>query len=170
GESHHLWFQKFHHIIVDATGRRLLSERTARRYRALRFSEPLDSLAVASPEELIDFERQYQASEAHAVDRRYWVDAFANWPGPLLDANRQDSEREKSGVHSRLEFKLTRPDFERLNEAARRLGSSVSRAIIAISYAAFARVYDRYDIVLGVELANRSHPRSRQAIGLLAWP
>src|SRR5665213_2681071 len=32
GENHTLWFQKFHHIIIDATGRRLLSERTARRY------------------------------------------------------------------------------------------------------------------------------------------
>src|SRR5262245_28450837 len=31
GQDHHLWFQKFHHIIVDATSRRLLSERTAKR-------------------------------------------------------------------------------------------------------------------------------------------
>ena len=170
GKEHHLWFQKFHHIIMDATSRRLLSERTARHYRALRFSEPLVSLDAASPEDLLNFERQYLASEAHAVDRRYWLDTFANWPGPLLDGNRQNSERERSGVHSRLEFKLRRPDFERLNESARRLGSSASRVIIAISYAAFARVYDRYDLVLGVELANRSDPRSRQAIGLLAWP
>jgi condensation domain-containing protein len=32
GGDHTLWFQKYHHIIIDATGRRLLSERTARRY------------------------------------------------------------------------------------------------------------------------------------------
>ena len=34
GDDHTLWFQKFHHIIIDATGRRLLSDRIARRYRA----------------------------------------------------------------------------------------------------------------------------------------
>ena len=39
-----IWFQKFHHIIVDATGRRVLSERTAHRYRALRFGEPLPAI------------------------------------------------------------------------------------------------------------------------------
>ena len=38
GEDRMIWFQKYHHIIIDATGRRLLSARTASRYRALRLS------------------------------------------------------------------------------------------------------------------------------------
>ena len=54
--------------------------------------------------------------------------------------------------------------------AARTLGSSAFRAIIALTYAAFARLYDRYDIVLGVELANRSDARAKQVIGLMARP
>src|SRR5438105_3449969 len=51
GEDHWLWFQKFHHIIIDATGRRLLSERTVRRYRASRFGEALPALDATTPEE-----------------------------------------------------------------------------------------------------------------------
>jgi len=48
-EDHWLWFQKYHHIIIDGTGRRLLSERTARRYRALRLGEPYPSLPSLPP-------------------------------------------------------------------------------------------------------------------------
>jgi len=68
-EDHWLWFQKYHHIIIDGTGRRLLSERTARRYRALRFGEPLPALAITTPEEQLAAERRYSTSDAHEIDR-----------------------------------------------------------------------------------------------------
>ena len=51
GEDHTIWFQKYHHIIIDATGRRLLSARTASRYRALRFGVPVPAVKAATPEE-----------------------------------------------------------------------------------------------------------------------
>ena len=84
-DDHTLWFQKFHHIIMDATSRQLLSARTASRYRALRFGEPLSALDAAAPEELLDAERRYTASNGHEADRRYWLEQFAHWPGPLLE-------------------------------------------------------------------------------------
>ena len=63
-DDHTLWLQKCHHIIMDATSRRLLSERTAHRYRALRFDEPLSALDAIPPEELLDEERRDTASKA----------------------------------------------------------------------------------------------------------
>ena len=132
-DDHTLWFQKFHHIIMDATSRRLLSERTARRYRALRFGEPLSALDAATPEELLDAERRYTASNGHEADRAYWLEQFAHWPGPLLETNRQNTERARSGRHARNTFTLKRADFARLETAARRLGSSTFRAIIALT-------------------------------------
>ena len=169
-DDHTLWFQKFHHIIMDASSRRLLSERTAHRYRALRFDEPLPALDATTPEELLDAERRYTASKGYEADRAYWLEQLAHWPGPLLETNRQKTERARSGRHARNSFKLKRPDFARLEAAARSLGSSTFRAIIALSYVAFARVYDRYDILLGLELANRSDARAKQVVGFIARP
>ena len=169
-DDHTLWFQKYHHIIIDATGRRFLSERTARRYRALRFGEPLAALDAATPEELLDAERRYMSSAGHEADRSYWLEQFAQWPGPLLEVDRRNTERARSGSHARIGFVLKRADFTRLETAARKMGSSAFRAIIALSYAAFARLYDRYDIVLGLELANRPDARAKQAVGFMAWP
>jgi amino acid adenylation domain-containing protein len=170
GEDQTLWFQKYHHIIIDATGRRLLSARTAQRYRALRFGEPLPALDAATPEELLEVERQYGVSSNHEADRSYWLQLFARWPGPLHEANRQNTERIRSGRHARITFGLKRADFTRLDQAASRSGSSAFRAIIALTFAAFARLYDRYDIVLGLELANRADARTRQTIGFVARP
>ena len=134
----------------------------------MRFGEPLAALDAATPKELLDAERRYAASKDYEIDRRYWLELFADWPGPLVEINRQATERAKSGWSARIEFKLKRADFARLEAAARAMGSSASRAIIALTYAAFARLYDRYDLVLGVELAFRSDPRSKQATGYLA--
>ena len=169
-DDHTLWFQKFHHIIMDAISRRLFSDRTACRYRALRFGEPLSAVNAATPEELLDAERRYTASNGHEADRDYWLQQFSQWPGPLLDINRRNTERAKSGRHARITFTLKRADFMRLETAARHVGSSVFRTIIALTYVAFARLYGRYDIVLGVELANRSDARAKQTIGFTARP
>ena len=165
-----VWFQKYHHIIIDATGRWLLSARTASRYRALRFGAPVPALDAATPEALLDAERRYAASSDHTIDRTYWLEHFAQRPEPLLELDRGNTERAKSGCHTRISFTLKRSDFARLETAARSLGSSAFRAIIALSYVAFARLYDRSEIVLGIELANRFDTKTKQVIGLLAQP
>jgi amino acid adenylation domain-containing protein len=170
GDDQTLWLQKYHHIIIDATGRRLLAARAATHYRTLRFGGPLPVLNAATPQELLEAERRYMASDAREADRRYWLEQISKWPGPLLETDRRNTERTRSGVHARTSFTLKREDFTRLETTARALSSSAFRAIVALSYVAFARLYDRYDMVLGLELANRPDARARQAIGLMARP
>ena len=170
GDDLTLWFQKTHHIIIDATGRRVLTARVAAHYRALRFGEPLPVLDAATPEELLEAERRYMASDACKADRKYWLEQITKWPEPLLETDRRNSERTRSGVHARISFTLKRADFTRLETMARALNSSAFRAIVALNYVAFARLYDRYDMVLGLELANRPDARATQAIGLMAQP
>lgn len=170
GDHKTVWFQKFHHIVIDATGRRLLSERVACRYRSLRYGELLAEVDASSPDEVLDAERQYLASIKHEDDRKYWLKRFAEWPRPVLEVDRGETERSRSGIHQRVHFSLARDDFIRLQKSAESLGSSSFRTLIALSYVAFARLYNRYDIVLGLELANRPDARTRQAIGLMAWP
>jgi amino acid adenylation domain-containing protein len=162
-----LWFMKTHHIIMDSVGRHNLHRRTTARYRALRFGEPLPALEPATADEILDRERRYAASRDYEVDRAYWSERLAHWPGPLLDVNRENTERGKSGRAARIAFTLKRSDFARLEIAAHKLGPSVVRALIALSYVAFSRLYDRPDLVLGFELANRPDPRSKELIGLM---
>ena len=167
---HTIWFQKYHHIIMDATGRQLLAARIAARYRSLRFGVPLPALDPATPSEVLNIERSYTTSDDHEADRRYWLERFSRLPPPFVEGNRRKTERSRSGCHGRLAFTLGRTNFAKLDTAARRLDSSVFRVIVALTYVAFARVYDRYDLVLGLELARRQDAKLRQVIGLMARP
>jgi amino acid adenylation domain-containing protein len=167
GAEQTLWFLKAHHLIIDAVGCHNLHSRTAARYRVLRFGEPLAAVDSTTPEEILDRERRYAASRDYEVDRAYWLERLAHWPGPLLDVNRENTERSKSGRAARISFTLKRADFARLVTAARKLGASAFRGIMALSYVAFSRLYDRSDLVLGFELANRPGTRSKQLIGLM---
>lgn len=165
-----IWFQKYHHIIIDATGRWLLSARTATRYRALRLGQTAPELQAATLGDVMNEELHYDQSADHARDRHYWLTRFAHLPESLLPADREGSERHRSGRHARTTFTLPRSDFARLEHAAKTMGSAASRAIIALTYAAFARFYDRKHIVLGIELANRSSAAAKQMVGILARP
>ena len=98
GEDHTIWFQKYHHIIIDATGRRLLSARTASRYRALRLSVPLPALEAATPESLLEAERRYAASSDHEADRAYWLERFAHLPGPFSRSTGETRNASGPGV------------------------------------------------------------------------
>jgi hypothetical protein len=165
-----IWFQKYHHIIIDATGRWLLSARTATRYRALRLGQTAPHLQAVTPGDVMNEERRYEQSADHGRDRHYWLTRFAHLPESLLPADRESSERRRSGRPARISFTLPRSDFARLERAAKTMGSAASRAIIALTYAAFARFYDRKHIVLGIELANRSSAAAKQMVGILARP
>jgi amino acid adenylation domain-containing protein len=169
-DDHTLWFQKNHHLTIDSIGRHVLHARTSARYRALRFGEPLAEINTATPEEILDRERRYTNSEEYDLDRDYWLERLAQWPGPLLEASRENTERSKSGRPARISFALKRADFVRLEKSASALGSSAFRAIIALTYAAFSRLYDRYDIAFGIELAYRPDAKAKHVIGLLSRP
>ena len=170
GDTRTLWFQKFHHIIMDGSGRRLLSARTAARYRALRFNDPIPPLTALAPEQIFDAERRYSVSEQSRLDRAFWLELFTQRPEPIVEVNRRNTERTRSGCHARIKFKLLRTDFSKMTAIARKAGSSEFRAIVALIYVAFARLYNRFDIVLGIELAHRSTLKAQQIIGLLAQP
>ena len=165
-----LWFQKNHHLTIDSVGRQVLHARTAARYRALRFGEPLAEINAATPEEILDRERHYTNSKDYDLDRAYWLERLAQWPGPLLETSRENTERGKSGRPARISFSLKRADFARLEKTAGALGSSAFRAIIALTYVAFSRLYDRYDIAFGIELAYRPDAKAKQVIGLMSRP
>lgn len=129
---------------------------------------PVPQIKAATPEALLDAEWHYAASTDYELDRDYWLERIARRPEPFLEIDRRNTERGRSGCPARSRFTLKRADFARLETAAHVLGSSAFPAMIALTYAAFARLYDRFDIVLGRELANRSDATVKDVIGIIA--
>ncbi|MEU8778954.1 amino acid adenylation domain-containing protein, partial [Streptomyces sp. NPDC048606] len=82
GPDRTLWYQRAHHIALDAFGFSLLSRRTAEVYSALVAGEqpapnPFGGLSVVTDEE-----REYRSSERFEADRAYWLERLADCPEP----------------------------------------------------------------------------------------
>ncbi|MEU6704878.1 amino acid adenylation domain-containing protein [Streptomyces wuyuanensis] len=77
-----LWYQRAHHIALDAYSFSLLSRRAAEVYTALvRGEEPAPS-PFGPLAAVVEEERAYTGSSRHAEDRDYWLGRLADGPEP----------------------------------------------------------------------------------------
>ncbi|MEU1280944.1 amino acid adenylation domain-containing protein [Streptomyces sp. NPDC005805] len=82
GPERVLWYQRAHHIALDAYGFSLVSRRVAEVYTALaRGEEPGDS-PFGPLAAVVDEEREYRGSERWAADRDHWLGLLADRPEP----------------------------------------------------------------------------------------
>src|SRR5260370_6724726 len=73
GAAHFLWYQGYHHIVMDWVGIALVARRGAGTYTPLAEGHGLDEHASGSLEQLVDSDVAYRASEQFARDRDYWM-------------------------------------------------------------------------------------------------
>src|SRR5205085_2394872 len=91
-----LWLQKYHHLIIDATGRQLVAARVALVYDALSVgAEPPPAeggryvtLAKAADD-------QYFGSDSLTADDAYWRSRLANLPEPIFQNHARLTEKSR---------------------------------------------------------------------------
>jgi len=164
--DHFVFVQKYHHGIIDATGRSQCLARIADVYESLlqgRQPKPAEIVPLAS--RLVE-ESDYLASEACQADTAYWKKRFHSFPDPLIDADRSKSERARSGRPQRIYYDIGPEEFAHLKKAAATLSGSVPRMALALTYVALSRLYGLNDIVVGFPFHNRTTEASKQSIDL----
>ncbi|WP_344021265.1 amino acid adenylation domain-containing protein [Streptomyces luteireticuli] len=71
--GHHLWFQYFHHLVVDGYSVALFTRRVAAVYAALVRGEDVPATPFEPVATLVGADRAYLASDKPAADRAYWT-------------------------------------------------------------------------------------------------
>ncbi|AXX32478.1 amino acid adenylation domain-containing protein [Actinosynnema pretiosum subsp. pretiosum] len=138
GENHLLWYQRYHHLAVDAYGCVLIMARARELY-----AEP-GPLRPRPLEAFVDAQRAYLDSPAHAADRAYWHAKTADLPEPVRLVPRADGQVR---VVNRLVAEL--PEVKG------------SRQVIAAVAAYAHRVSGAPEVVLGLPVTGRRDPVSR---------
>jgi hypothetical protein len=108
-EDRFLWLQKYHHLIIDATGRRIVAARVASVYNAISARvepPPTDGGAYLALAKAAD--DRYLASDSCTADADYWRTRLADLPEPLLQVDARFSERSRSGRPTQLTLGLSR--------------------------------------------------------------
>jgi len=165
-DDHFVFLEKFHHVLADATGRFQCFQRIACIYDALaRGEEPPPPETQPLTDRLVE-EAAYLGSNAYQTDLAYWNSRLENLPEPLIETDRSQSERGRSGRPIRVAHPIPPEAFARLQETATSLGSSVPRLALALTYVGISRLYGVTDIVIGSPMHNRATQLAKQSIDL----
>ncbi|MFE6613991.1 non-ribosomal peptide synthase/polyketide synthase [Amycolatopsis sp. NPDC057786] len=147
------WFQRYHHLVMDAHGQAVLTRRAAALYSgtAEEVFWPLAGLADAD----------YDAK----ADRDYWLGELAGRPNPVRLLGRASSGRVRLRRHS---WALPAANAGRLRKFALDAGTRLSRVAIAAVAAYAHRVTGVEDLVLGLPVTARTTRALREQPGMVS--
>ncbi|MGV9882169.1 amino acid adenylation domain-containing protein, partial [Streptomyces sp. NPDC003006] len=161
----HIWFQRYDHLLMDAFGCSLVARRFADVYSAMLRGRSPEPAGHASLGDLLEEESAYRASERYALDRRYWLDHFADRPGLVTvpghgpgPAARPENAREVL----RETGHLPPSTVEALRAAAARAEVSWPRLVVAAVAAFTGRLTGSDEAVLSLPVSGRVSDQARR--------
>ncbi|MFJ9886917.1 amino acid adenylation domain-containing protein [Streptomyces sp. NPDC091287] len=157
GEGRHRWYQRVHHIAVDAYALSLIGQRVAELYRALVAGQPLPEGRFAPLSELTEQEAAYLAGEEYAADRAFWAARTAGSSVTAPHRSPTPSDTPGDGPLHRT-TDLPAETLQRLSGAARVAKATWAELVVAATAGHLHRLTGAEDVVLGLPLTNRRGP------------
>ncbi|MYX03964.1 MULTISPECIES: non-ribosomal peptide synthetase [unclassified Streptomyces] len=160
GEGRHRWYQRVHHIAVDAYALSLVGQRVAELYRALVAEEPLPESRFAPLSELTEQEGAYLAGEEYTADRAFWSARMAGSSVAVPDRSplAAPAGEAPDGGRPHRTTDLPAETLERLSSAARAAKATWAELVVAATAGHLHRLTGTEDVVLGLPLTNRRGP------------
>ncbi|WP_149551252.1 non-ribosomal peptide synthetase [Streptomyces marokkonensis] len=82
-DTEYVWFQQYHHLLMDGVGEFLVQQRCAEIYTALTEGRPVPEAGFPPLRTLADAEAEYRASARYERDRAFWTTRLADAPDPV---------------------------------------------------------------------------------------
>ncbi|MDH6108607.1 amino acid adenylation domain-containing protein/non-ribosomal peptide synthase protein (TIGR01720 family) [Kitasatospora sp. MAP12-44] len=164
-DDRHVWYQRYHHLLVDGLSIALIERRVAELYTALLRGAATAPAAFGPLSRLVELETEYQHSPRHSRDRHYWTGRYADLPdAPDL-----------SGRTAAMPYELVRRTVglgsaqgQRLRALAREAGVAWPAAIVAATAAYLNCAAGSDDVLLGLPVAARPGRDSREIPGMVS--
>ena len=166
--DHFVWLQKYHHLIIDATGRQFVAARVAAIYDALSAGVAPPPLEANAYLPIPGSDLECEASGEETKDEDYWRAQLADLPEPLIQSDARLSEKSRSGRPKQLAWTLSPEESRKLREFARSQRSSLTKIILTLVWTSLNRLYNRPELMLGVSVANRRRAAVRYTVGQFA--
>ncbi|MBV7697295.1 non-ribosomal peptide synthetase [Streptomyces sp. TRM70350] len=157
-----LWYQRYHHILVDGMGVALLTRRVGELYSAGEQAPAAPDWALAR---LVAADQAYRGSEQHQADRAYWLDRMADRPEPVRLVERAPSLMTR---RLRRTTELSPHETAALGAAAQKAGVRSSHVLVAAVAAYLHRVSGERDLVLGLPVTARRDAVSLAVPGMMS--
>ena len=89
-EDHHVWFHRYHQVVMDAYGFSLVARRVAAIYAARLAADATPTSRAGTLAELVAADAEARRSDAEE-DRAFWAERFPRAPEPATLAARVDA-------------------------------------------------------------------------------
>lgn len=146
------WYQRIHHIVMDAFGFSLISQRVAKLYTALQKGQNLEEGAFAPLRLLLKEDEAYRKSEKFELDRQFWQDRFADLPEVMSLADR--APRTSKGFISQTGY-LSSAATQSLKANAHTYSGSWHEVVIAVTAVYVNRLTGSEDVILSLPMMGR---------------
>ncbi|MEU3994115.1 amino acid adenylation domain-containing protein, partial [Streptomyces platensis] len=165
GDESHVWYQSYHHLVMDGNGMALIAQRLSEVYSALAtHSEPPPS-SFGTLRELIGEDAAYRESPRFTADQAYWSDYFSDAPTtPRL--GKTPDRPARSFV--RCTGHLSSTETGALREIAADNGVRFSALLVAAAAAYLHRMTGEYEIVLGIPVSARTSKTLKCTPGMVS--
>ncbi|MGV9839307.1 amino acid adenylation domain-containing protein, partial [Nocardia niigatensis] len=165
GESHHLWYTRAHHLLIDGFGSMTMLYRVAELYNAAVRGQSAPPGTAASLLDVHETEMAYRESSRYATDEHYWREVTAGMPDrcSLVGATAP-----ASALAREARAQLGERTAARLERAARRFDTSPAGVVMAAVALYYARLTATEDVVLSLPVSGRTTALLRRSGGMIA--
>ncbi|MFF8034748.1 amino acid adenylation domain-containing protein [Streptomyces sp. NPDC016626] len=161
-DDHVLWYQRYHHILVDGMGVALITRRAGELYTRGERAPAADDRSLSR---LVAADQAYRASGRHRADRAHWLDRMSGRPEPVRLLERAPAPMTRRRRRSTL---LDARATARLDAAARGAGVRLSRLLVTAVAAYLHRVSGAPDLVLGLPVTARPDAATATVPGMVS--
>ncbi|HEX7661622.1 MAG TPA: condensation domain-containing protein, partial [Pseudonocardiaceae bacterium] len=164
GPRRHIWFQRYHHAVLDGLGMSLLERRVAAVYTSLiTGAAPAEDTAFGELGTLVDADTDYRASEAFTADREFWAAELADAPSPVTLGDGQPTMPSHLARHT---VHLGPDALAEVRALAREAEASWPAVLVAALGLWLSRQSGTDDVVLGMPVAARPGRQTRDVPGM----
>ena len=153
------WYVRYHHLVMDAFGGKLIARRVAEVYSALVAGSEVACKPLGSLAALVEEDVAYRTSRHFKSDRQFWLDSMLDCPEPVSLGIRASPA---SGQFLRQMTYLPAPTVVQLQSFARRMQMTIPQVATLATAIFIHRMTEAEDIVLGQLMAARMTETSRQ--------
>ncbi|SFB60741.1 non-ribosomal peptide synthase domain TIGR01720/amino acid adenylation domain-containing protein [Amycolatopsis marina] len=162
GPDRVLWYQRYHHILIDGHGIATLTRRAGELYSAGAHTPagvdwPLTGLVVA--------DERYRESARYAEDREYWGRRMAGAPEPVRLLRPAE---EPASAMLRRTIRLDAHEAATMRATAAATGAKLSRLLIAAAGTYLHRETGATDVTLALPVSARPRAERGEIPGMLS--
>ena len=160
-----LYYQRFHHIVMDGASMAIFAQQVADRYTALAAGGIPERRAIGSWLDVLDEEADYRGSHKYGSDREYWLARLADRPDPVTLSGLPPV---RSSRLIKWTGRLPRFVADALRAVGRPHRAGLASMITAAAALYLHRLSDARDLTLGISLAIRTGKRTRRIAGMVS--